>query len=132
MEILLTRFEKTEDYSIGRLEIPNVFSCYTVEDAERETKIKGKTAIPTGRYEIIVNKSERFKRDMPLLLNVPNFTGIRIHAGNTKEDTEGCILPNFVYAGHGFGLYSKMAEKVLGDLIKKAVKQKEKVFITIK
>ena len=63
-----------------------------MEDTVRDEKIAGKTAIPEGTYEVVVNRSPRFKRDLPLLLNVPNFEGIRIHRGNTAKDTNGCIL----------------------------------------
>lgn len=56
-------------------------------------KIAGKTAIPEGRYAVAVTFSPRFKRWLPLLLHVPMFEGIRIHAGNSAEDTAGCILP---------------------------------------
>ena len=71
------------------------FVGFTLEDIVRKTgekKVDGKTAIPAGKYKIIVNVSNRFKKEMPLLLEVPNFEGVRIHAGNTDKDTLGCIL----------------------------------------
>ena len=55
-------------------------------------KIKGKTAIPAGKYEVVVTMSNRFKRLMPLLLDVEGFDGIRIHGGNSHDDTDGCLL----------------------------------------
>jgi len=64
-----------------------------MEDKIREEKINGITAIPRGTYDVIITMSNRFKRLLPLLLNVPNYEGIRIHPGNTSEDTKGCLLP---------------------------------------
>ena len=55
-------------------------------------KIAGQTAIPAGCYKVVVNRSARFKRDMPLLLDIPEFFGVRIHGGNSSADTTGCIL----------------------------------------
>ena len=133
MDILLTRFEKTDNYTIGKLEIPNVFMCFTCEDTQRAAgvKVKAETAIPCGRYEIIINQSPHFGRRLPLLLNVPMFEGIRIHLGNTHDHTEGCLLVGFVYDGAGKILFSKDCEPLVTTLIDKALKKGEQVFITI-
>lgn len=102
MKLTLERFEFTDNSTIGRLFINDKFFCYTIEDKVRDEKIKGITAIPKGTYKVVVNMSNRFKVMMPLLLDVPNFEGVRIHSGNTSADTEGCIIlgytksPNFV------------------------------------
>lgn len=100
MEITLTRIAKQDTYTIGRLEIDGTYFCDTLEPAWRNIgpgkpakKIPGKTAIPEGRYAVAVTFSPRFKRWLPLLLHVPMFEGIRIHAGNSSQDTAGCILP---------------------------------------
>jgi hypothetical protein len=92
MKIVIKRLHKTENSTIGELTIDGKFECYTLEDKERDVKIKGETAIPTGTYKVIINQSNRFKRLLPLLIAVPNFEGVRIHAGNSNHDTEGCIL----------------------------------------
>ena len=93
MNLLLTRQIKTSEFTLGELFIDGKHFCYTVEDTEREgVKVYGKTAIPKGVYKVIVNISNKFKKFMPLLLDVPKFKGVRIHSGNTAEDTEGCII----------------------------------------
>ena len=93
MRIEIKRLHKTDNSTIGELTIDGKFECYTLEDKEREfVKIKGETAIPKGTYKVIINQSNRFKRLLPLLIGVPNFEGVRIHAGNSNHDTEGCIL----------------------------------------
>ena len=92
MKMKLIRFKRTNSCTFGKLYIDDKFYCYTLEDIVREVKIKHQTAIPTGTYQVVINYSIRFKRMMPLLINVPNFTGIRIHAGNTAANTSGCIL----------------------------------------
>lgn len=100
MEVTLTRIAKRETYTIGRLAINGTYFCDTLEPTWRDIgfgrpgrKVMGRTAIPEGRYPLVVTFSPRFKRWLPLLLNVPQFSGIRIHSGNTADDTEGCILP---------------------------------------
>lgn len=93
MNLFLQRIAQTPEYTIGRLEeIVGKFFCHTLEDAVKNEKITGKTAIPEGTYEVVVNHSPKFKRELPLLLDVPKFEGIRIHRGNTVNDTSGCIL----------------------------------------
>jgi hypothetical protein len=83
----------TEDSTVGALYLDGDFECFTLEDVVRTgSKIPGKTAIPEGTYSVTITPSVRFKRDMPLINDVPGFSGIRIHPGNTATDTEGCIL----------------------------------------
>lgn len=131
MELLLKRIAKKAEYTIGNLYIDGVRFCDTLEDTERETKIPGKTAIPAGRYRVIVNVSPKFKRELPRLLNVPGFEGILIHRGNTPEDTAGCILvgENKI---KGKVINSTGYELKITGLIKDAIAKGETVCITIK
>jgi hypothetical protein len=132
MDIILTRGIKTKNTTFGTIEIPNIFRCYTCEDVEREEKIKGKTAIPKGKYEVIINFSPKFQRNLPLLLDVPNFDGVRIHKGNSFSDTEGCILVGFIMdLKNEFLKNSAMAFDLLYMLINEAILTKEKVYLII-
>ena len=109
MELILERIAKRKTYTIGRLYIQDsvddeylagtkkIYLCDTLEPTWRDyahggRKIKGCSAIPEGRYAVVISYSPKFKQWLPILLGVPNFSGIRIHAGNTAKDTEGCIL----------------------------------------
>ena len=104
MEILIKREEFTKESTIGSMFIDGKFFCYTLEDYDRdlnkdgdlndagEAKVFGLTAIPKGKYKVIVDYSNRFKKTLPHILNVPGFEGVRIHNGNTAKDSEGCIL----------------------------------------
>lgn len=92
MNITVKREIYTDKSTIGSLFIGDRFECYTLEDVVRPSKIKGETAIDAGKYEVIVNFSNRFQQPMPLLLNVPEFLGVRIHSGNYASHTEGCLL----------------------------------------
>lgn len=94
MKLLLQRLEFQPNRTFGALSIDGTFQCWTLEDVVREpgAKVFGQTAIPFGEYRVALTRSERFQRVLPLLLAVPNFYGVRIHAGNTEADTEGCIL----------------------------------------
>jgi hypothetical protein len=104
MELKLHRRYRAEDYTIGSLYVNGVYFCDTLEDADRgltqtmsseeirRIKIAHETAIPTGIYRVIVNLSPAKRRMLPRLLDVPGFSGILIHRGNTKNDSSGCIL----------------------------------------
>ena len=96
MRLKLERIYKGTGYTIGKLYIDGVYYCDTLEDKVRdltkEEKVKHETAIPEGAYNVIVNVSPRFKRELPRLIDVPHFDGILIHRGNTAKDTSGCIL----------------------------------------
>jgi hypothetical protein len=92
MKLHLLRDYKTDEVTLGRLLINGVEECQTLEDPIRKEKIHGKTAIPTGTYKVIISYSPRFGVQMPLLLNVPGFMGVRIHFGNDVEDSSGCPI----------------------------------------
>ena len=98
MNLELNRKWFTPESTIGELYVNGVFECFILEDRYRpgEPKVFGKTAIPCGRFEVKITPSPRFKRDLPLLLKVPNYEGVRIHPGNKPADTEGCLLPGKV------------------------------------
>ena len=134
MELKLKRIAKRDTYTIGRLFIDCKYFCDTLEDKVRdlskEAKVKGKTAIPPGRYHIVLTYSPRFKRILPLLLDVPQFTGVRIHRGNTAKDTEGCILVGF-NREVGKVLDSAVTEQRLMAVLQNAVNKGEQIFITI-
>lgn len=116
MKLLLKRIHKTDISTIGELYIDGVFQCYTLEDIERDVKIKSETAIAKGKYKVMITMSNRFKRYMPLLLNVPNFQGVRIHAGNTNHDTEGCILVGQARSKDFIGQSRKAFDKLFKKL----------------
>ena len=119
MLIEVKRFEFKDTHTVGKLYLDGIYECFTLEDAVRNgTKIIGKTAIPIGTYKVIIDASTRFKQDMPHILDVPDFTGVRIHAGNTSADTDGCILLGSTWAGKDFIGNSKIAYKKFFNKLK--------------
>ncbi len=94
MILTLHRDTRIGTATLGKLSVDGVYQCETLEDVVRPpgVKIYGHTAIPAGEYGVLVTMSPRFQRLLPLLLDVPGFSGVRIHPGNTDADTEGCIL----------------------------------------
>ena len=100
MTLRLVREPSIGGTTLGCVFIDGHFACFSLEDQLREIpgqpvtawKVAGGTAIPAGRYRVLVTESPRFGRPLPLLVAVPGFEGVRIHPGNTVADTEGCIL----------------------------------------
>lgn len=135
MKLLLQREVLTPSSSIGKLYVNSLFECFTLEDydarlEEGGTKVAGSTAIPRGTYRVILDYSNRFKRVLPRLLDVPNYVGVRIHPGNTSEDTEGCILTGTGTAPDR--LYnSRAAFEKLFNKLEQADESGEEIWITI-
>jgi hypothetical protein len=95
MNLILIRNIYSPDTTIGDLIINNEIFCHSLEDVVRPNgapKVDGETAIPAGRYRVMLSMSPRFGRVIPILISVPGFEGIRIHGGNTAADTEGCVI----------------------------------------
>lgn len=128
MEIKVIRDSFTET-TLGKLYIDGVFFCDTLEDKVRDKKEYGITAIPAGKYQVVINWSNRFKQYMPLLINVPNYEGVRIHPGNKHEDSHGCILVG-KRSGKHLIINSRTTYKSLFAKMK-AVEKKEKIWIEI-
>jgi hypothetical protein len=135
MELTLNRIFLGSSATIGELLINDKHLCDTLEDRVRPEgeKVYGKTAIPEGTYEVKLTHSPRFKKILPEILNVPNFSGIRIHTGNSSKDTEGCIIVG-TWDGEKEDWVgsSKIAFDKLMTLLEEATNNKEKVTITVK
>jgi hypothetical protein len=142
MELKLQRRFSGEGYTIGSLYIDNKYFCDTLEDADRgltqsmpleeirRKKVLHETAIPTGMYKVIVNLSPAKRRMLPRLSDVPGFSGILIHRGNTKRDSSGCILvgENKV---KGKVINSTQYEKRLVEILTQAQERDEEIRIEI-
>lgn len=132
MEIKVTRKIYSADTTIGRMSADGKDLCWVLEDVVRPkgaAKVDGKTAIPAGRYQVTVNMSNRFQRLMCLLIDVPNFAGVRIHGGNTSADTEGCLIvaANKISDTRVQG----SCEKQITAMCQQAIARGEKIYITI-
>ena len=140
MDLLLQRSDLEPQRTFGRLMHGIKVLSWCLEDRvrevstasgwqwKREYKVPGQTAIPSGHYELQITHSNRFNRELPLLLNVPDFSGIRMHAGNTEEDTEGCILVGKGIVNHKL-VSSQLA---LYDLMQFLFTVKGKVFVEVR
>jgi hypothetical protein len=130
VKLKLERLQKDPDVTIGSLSIDGEWECWSLEDAIREPKVHGETAIPFGLYGVDITYSPRFQRDLPLLLNVSGFAGVRIHPGNTASDTEGCVLVGQDRMGKSIG-HSRAAFELLFTKIKAAKVRGEPITLEI-
>lgn len=140
MKIIVKRKYFRDSYTIGVLQVENPetgkfeYFCDTLEprriDWTREKKVAGRTAIPEGCYRVDLSYSRTYKRQMPYLLNVPNFTGIMIHTGNSAKDTRGCILVgrNTIV---GKVTESRTSFQKLFRMIKEAIEDGEDVWVKV-
>lgn len=135
MDITVTSIWKTNKFTLSELEIDGKYHSDALEDRMRPDgqKVMHETAIPRGTYNVVLSYSPRFKRILPEIQNVPGFTGIRIHKGNSSKDTSGCLL-----VGYWDGITadwianSTKAFDSLFAMMQEAVDRKEKITITFK
>ena len=133
MKLILTRHARRADYTIGRLEDENgIKICDTLEPIWRnydggELKIPKKSAIPEGTYRVVTTYSLRFRKYLPLLVGVPGFEGVRIHAGNTSRDTEGCIL-----VGQNLQVGKVLWSRITLEKLMKLIENEKEIYLTIK
>lgn len=125
MQLLLQPLEKTPLSTVSNLFVDGMWECFILEDTVREEagrpvsswKVAGVTAIPSGRYRIDITDSARFGRKLPLLVDVPGYSGVRIHPGNGPENTEGCLLPGKSHGSNKVGnsrdAFNKLYETLL-------------------
>jgi hypothetical protein len=142
MEILVKREWLSDECSIGELSIDGVFECFTLEDKDRgltfnmplaqiqQIKVYGQTAIPKGRYPVVIQFSEAHQKDLPTLRNVPGYGGVEMHPGNTAVDTLGCILVGQMRTPNSI-LNSVKAFNIFFPKLQAAFNNNEPIFITI-
>lgn len=128
MKLTLTRTDANDQRTKGQLVIDDIPIAYTVELPLGDGGVG--CAIPAGTYEIAVTLSQRFGRMLPLVMDVPDRSGIRIHPGNTKSDTDGCILPGFMETPDGVA-ESASACSAIQAKIAASLAQTEQVFLTV-
>lgn len=138
MKLKLKRKFQKAGFSEGKLYINDGFECYTVEDTDRHlesggVKVQNQTAIPRGTYKVTISMSNRFKKFLIEVLDVPQFTGIRIHSGNSSKDTEGCIIVGSINARDDDDWVggSRIAYERLHARVKKALSNGEEVTLEV-
>lgn len=143
MELKVIRKEFLQDRCLGELFIDGKYFCKTLEDVDRglnkdmsnseidDIKVKGSTAMPAGKYRVVLSYSIKLKRFLPLLLDVPRGKGVRIHKGSTPDYTSACLLVGYGVNKRKNTLTGiKQAEEDLMKILKVA-NLNEPLYITI-
>lgn len=121
MILTLKRDTFSENFTLGTLSVNGKQLGFTCEDTDRHLesggdKVYGETAIPRGEYKVILSFSNRFKKVMPAVLDVPGYEGVRIHGGNTSENTLGCPLLGSLRTSNGVANCKNINERLIGLL----------------
>lgn len=144
MKLYIDRKYKKSGYTIGHMYVDGKYVCDTLEDSDRglnkdmpleyikKVKVYGETAIPTGEYEVTLSYSPKFKRIMPIVMDVPGWSGVRIHAANKATQLAGCIAPGLNRIKGMVVESTKYYYKLMDEYITPAIKNKEKIMLTIK
>lgn len=130
MQLKLIRTNLADKFTEGELWIDGKFFCFTIEDKvrakaglwKRIVKVYAETAIPYGTYPVLVTWSNRFKRMLTGIFNVPDFEGIRIHNGSSAKSSAGCVIVSFKRLGEGLLLNDKTAMNQICDMVIEAQK----------
>lgn len=131
MDFRIHREERIDENTLGILTVDDTtFRCHVLEDLERVVKVKTRTAIAVGRYRMRLSKSPKFGRVTLEVLEVPDFSGIRLHAGTSHKDTWGCPLVGWSRKEAQLRL-SRSCEKALTALAEQAVERGEELWLTI-
>lgn len=147
MKLLNKQYFGNDNYTLSRFYVDGVYMCDVLEDAVRKLpkicpdtpkgvdcrckeKVYGRTAIPAGTYKCAFTYSNKFKRKLLLILDVPHFLGIRQHRGNTEKDTLGCLIVGENKA-KGKVLNSTIWENRLNKIYEEAAQRGEEITIEI-
>lgn len=136
MKFTLQRDVFEGEFTLGELLQEGEHFAFTCEDVDRKLedgniKVPGKSAIPRGTYPLTVSMSARFSRLMPLVKDVPNFSGVRIHGGNTHKDTEGCPLIGEKRTAEGVAVCAAVVAKLI-KIIVEAETGGDKCYLEVK
>lgn len=121
-EIFIPPTPDFEGSTQGRLYFRSQFLGYTCEDEDRqletypERKVYGRTAIPRGRYRLLLTYSQRFGRELPLIVDVPGYRGVRVHGGNSPENSLGCVMSGRVRTARGVQGCAPVVNRIIGIL----------------